>query len=275
MAESIKDSLPLPKKIVESLDKEVRNQLELASAISHPGESGRARENVIAAFLRKLVPKSFGIDTGFVIDSQGQVSRQVDIVIYRTDYHPVLEIGGVKHFLVESVIVVIENKAQITSKSQLDDALDTIASVKRLDRTNKRQNIIVRGATMGPLISPDKFEHQIFGAIVTQKSIAEASLVVNLQEFFKVRNRREWFNLYVDISSFTVCYQRQRGQSDIGSSHLPTVVMVIPYEAEELFVGDPNAVGRQPPLSHLAQELVNFLRVAPLVDFLPTSYSWA
>ena len=85
MAESIKDSLPLPKKIVESLDKEVRNQLELASAISHPGESGRARENVIAAFLRKLVPKSFGIDTGFVIDSQGQVSRQVDIVLYRTD----------------------------------------------------------------------------------------------------------------------------------------------------------------------------------------------
>ena len=50
-----------------------------------------------------MLPAELGIDTGFVIDAAGGVSKQIDIVIYRTSYHPVFEIGGVKYFLVESV----------------------------------------------------------------------------------------------------------------------------------------------------------------------------
>ena len=69
----------LPRTIVKALDEEVQTKLKLAKAITHPGESGRARENIIAEFLRKLVPQSIGIDTGFVIDSQGGISKQIDI----------------------------------------------------------------------------------------------------------------------------------------------------------------------------------------------------
>ena len=103
--------------IRSALNREVLTELDLARAISHPGESGRAREQIIAAFLDRLLPHSFSISTGFVIDATGAISRQIDIIIYRNDYHPVFEIGGIKHFLVESVAVVIENKASIAATS--------------------------------------------------------------------------------------------------------------------------------------------------------------
>ena len=100
-----------------------RRRLELAQQIEHPGESGRAREQILTAFIEQLVPSSFGVSTGFVVDALGG-SRQLDVVVYQTDYAPVFEIGGVKHFLAESVVAVLEVKAVIDSKRDLTQALD-------------------------------------------------------------------------------------------------------------------------------------------------------
>jgi hypothetical protein len=75
-----------------------------------------------------------------VVDGVGGKSRQVDIVVYRTGYAPVFQIGGVNHFLVESVAAVLEVKAGITSTAQLGSALENIRSVKALDRTNRHRN---------------------------------------------------------------------------------------------------------------------------------------
>jgi hypothetical protein len=68
---------PLVDQILKSLDREVMNQLDLAAAIEHPGKSGRAREQIIASFFRRLVPKEFGIDTGFVFDALGEILGDV------------------------------------------------------------------------------------------------------------------------------------------------------------------------------------------------------
>lgn len=264
----------LPKKIMDSLVQEVHNQLRLATAIKHPGESGRARENALAAFIRRLVPRSFGVDTGFVIDSQGEISRQIDIVIYRTDYHPVFEIGGVKHFLVESVVAVIENKARITTRAQLKSALENIRSVKKLDRSNQGGNKIVRADESGPVVSKSEFKHQVFGAIVTQKSLSKPKLSQELLNYLRSSDRTVWFNLYIDVNSFTASYSKKRKEGDSVSSAEDTLATVVPSEAERLYItdkADPNFV---PPLADLAQELVNLLRVAPLIDFLPTAYLW-
>lgn len=269
------DSASLPQKIVKSLDREVRNQLELASAITHPGESGRARENVIAEFIRKLIPRSFGIDTGFVIDSQGGISRQVDIIIYRTDYHPVFEIGGVKHFMVESVVAVIENKASINTVARLKEALESIASVKRLDRTNQGGNKIVRADTAPCLVQKGEFKHQVFGAIVAQKSLSKLKLSQELLNFLRSNGRHLWFNMYVDVNAFTASYMRPRKEGDSVSSAQSDMTMATPSEADRLCVTDISDPNSTPPLADLAQELVNFLRVAPLVDFSPTAYLWS
>lgn len=80
-----------------------------------------------------------------MIDAAGGISNQIDIVIYRDDYHSTFEIGEIKHFMVESVVAVIENKASMASSAALRQAFDNIKSVKRLDRTNKGNNIVIPG----------------------------------------------------------------------------------------------------------------------------------
>jgi hypothetical protein len=67
------------------------------------------------------------VSTGFVVDALGGKSKQIDVVVYRTDYAPVFEIGRVKHFLVESVVAVLEVKAAIDSQADLTRALENIA----------------------------------------------------------------------------------------------------------------------------------------------------
>jgi len=263
---------PLPKQIVESLDAKVRTQLKLAGAIGHSGEGGRARENIVRGFIRKLVAASFAVDTGFVIDSQGGISKQVDIVVYRTDFHPVLEIVGIKHFLIESVVAIIENKARIGSMAQLNQALDNISSVKAPDRTNRGQNRVIIGGSNGRPLDPSEFNHQVLGLIVTQKSMSEPKLERALLDFLRANERRVWFNLYVDINNFSVCYLRDRQEADSVSADSDFLAGADHTWAQRLFTTIKGSEHFTPPLGQLAQSLVNFLRVTPLVDFLPTDY---
>jgi hypothetical protein len=262
----------IPRTIVKALDKEVRDQLELARTIKHPGESGRARENILRQYIRELVPESLGIDTGFVIDARGAISKQIDIVIYRTDYYPIFHIGGIKHFLVEGVIAVIENKAGITSVTELQEAFDNISSVKTLDRTGNGRHIVLD--TLRSPVDRSDFRHQVFGAIVTQQSLAKEHLKAEFVNFVKSRSRNEWPNLYVDVNGFSMYYARSRQAHDYAIGDRPIVLTANPQEAERLFISNPAASETCSPLADLAQELLNFIRVAVRIDFLLTSYLW-
>jgi hypothetical protein len=253
----------LTRSILDALNREVLNQLDLAKAISHPGESGRAREQIIAAFFRRLLPRSFDISTGFVFDASGGMSKQVDIVIYRTDYYPVFEIGGIKHFMVESVAAVMENKASITSTAGLHQALENIKSVKALDRTNQGWNRVVNGSTPGRPIDPNEFQHQIFGSILTEQSLNKETLAQELLGFIRANPRNQWPNIYADVRSFSAHYLKSTN---------PAQETVIPSEAEYLGVTNDPLQDFAPPLVELAFEIMNFLRVAPVIDYKPTSY---
>jgi hypothetical protein len=256
---------PLVNEILQSLNREVINQLDLAASIKHPGESGRAREQVIANYLRRLVPKEFGIDTGFVFDAQGTISRQIDVVIYRTGYHPVFEIGGIKHFMIECVVAVLENKASIGSRDKLESAIENIASVKALDRTNGGTNYLVVGGQHGLLVNPDEFQHQVFGAIVTEHSLVADSLRDAVLEFLRAHpDRRRWPNIYADIRGVSAHFLKGELQA--------RSVTVIPTEAEYLCITDTGGENYLPPLLDLTFELINFLRIAPIVDYKPTAY---
>lgn len=74
-----------------------------------------------------------------MIDAAGGISNQIDIVIYRDDYHSTFEIGEIKHFMVESVVAVIENKASMASSAALRQAFDNIkvSEAARQDKQRK------------------------------------------------------------------------------------------------------------------------------------------
>ncbi len=140
MADRPESILP---RIIDSLANQALEALDLATAVGHPGESGRAREEVIRRFLAAIVPPDSGIDTGFVVDAVGGISKQIDIVVYRKSRYPILDIGGVKHFMVESVAAVFEVKSIIGSRELLVQALENVASVKALDRTGDARNVVL------------------------------------------------------------------------------------------------------------------------------------
>jgi|SRR6266568_34991 len=257
-------SAPLVTDLLETLNRQALNKLALAGRqLQHPGASGASREQIIRDFLRMVVPTQFGIDTGFVIDATGKRSKQIDIVIFRRDYHPVFEIGGVKHFMVESVGAVIENKASIPSADSLVQALENVQSVKALDRTNRGRNYVLVAHNRGGDLNPADFHHQVFGVILTEESLKRDFLAQALLDFLHTTPRNEWLNMYADIRHLSVSYLRTVD---------PTIGTVIPAEANFLAISEVGQTGIRSPLVDVAKEINNFLRVTPLVDYSPNDY---
>jgi hypothetical protein len=260
--------VPIPKPpdpvagIVRGLHEEVVQQLALTQHIAHPGENGRAREEIIRRFLRRFVPRGLGIDTGFVVDIHGDLSRQVDIVVYRNDYHPVLEIGGLKHFVVESVVAAIEIKASITSRAVLDDALRAVRSVKALDRTGGGANHIVMDFHGGgPAATPDNPHDRIWTAILTTNTLMSDTVLEVLAEDMRAHTLHLWLDTYVAVERFMTRYV-----------DADTRLQFYADGADALVVTDPVADGGEPPLVDFALLLANRLRHAAVVDYVPGRY---
>ncbi len=245
-----------------ALDSEARGQVALAKSIRHPGESGRAREQILIHFLERLIPPAFGIDTGFIIDARGNISNQIDVLIYRKGTYPIFNVGGIKHFIVESVVAVIQVKASITSVKTLTEALENIKSAKVLDRTGGSQNLTMDTHGNEQSVDPEQFFHQIFGAIVAENSLAKKTLSTRLLNYVRSEPPRLWPNMYVDAQKFVVGYTSNPNGGPFWAN---------PYEGKALaFATHPAKFGSS--LIKLAQELLGFLRVAPHLEYKVTSY---
>jgi hypothetical protein len=240
---------------------EVVEQLALTGRIAHAGESGRAREEIVRRFLRRFVPRGLGIDTGFVIDAHGGISRQIDIVIYRDNYHPILEIGGLKHFFVESVVGVIENKAQLPSRESLRQALDNVRSVKALDRSAGGRNYIVMDFHgTGPKVGTDP-RHRVWTGIIAEESVTPETFQEVIADDMRSHDVSLWLDCFVSIHRFVSRF------IDDG-----TRLVWTPEGAHALVLTDPEAPGGEKPLVDLALMLAGRLRHAAIVDYTPASY---
>jgi hypothetical protein len=253
----------LIERLLENLNEETLRNLSASKSIKHRGESGRAREQVIANVFRKLLPRTFEVSTGFVIDATGATSRQIDIIIARNDYHPIFEVNGIKHFMIESVVAVLQSKARITSTQLLNEALENIKSVKILDRTNRGKNYTVSGTDRGPLVNLKNYRHRIFGAIVTEESLSIETLKQGLLAFFQTNPRDYRPNQYVDVRNFSLHY--------VNTDKDPRGHMV-PAVAQHLAITDNTSPTFVPPIIELATELISFIRVTPLIDYNPLDY---
>lgn len=116
--------------------------------IKHSGSKGDSLENVWIQWLREYLPNRYCIDKAFVIDSKGQLSHQLDLVIYDQHFTPfVFKQDGVCYIPAEGVYAVFEVKPEI-NKSYIEYAGEKIESVRKLYRTST--NIIDRGKIYDP-----------------------------------------------------------------------------------------------------------------------------
>jgi hypothetical protein len=104
--------------------------------ISHPGTKGDATEYCWIDMLQKYLPQRYSVAKAFVLDCEGKLSDQIDIVIFDRQYSPFLfNQNSALYVPAESVYAAIEVKQDINKKS-ITYAGKKIASIRRLKRTS-------------------------------------------------------------------------------------------------------------------------------------------
>ncbi|WCG02528.1 DUF6602 domain-containing protein [Porphyromonas gingivalis] len=130
------------KKLFSSLQKQMEQALATdRTFILHPGSKGDALENTWIEWLRNYLPNRYSVDKAFVIDCEGQVSEQIDVVIYDCWFTPfVFKQNGIKYIPAEGVYAVFEVKPDIKGSaggiSYIEYASKKIESVRALRRTS-------------------------------------------------------------------------------------------------------------------------------------------
>ncbi|MFB9164183.1 DUF6602 domain-containing protein [Arthrobacter psychrochitiniphilus] len=114
--------------------------------------------------LREFLPARYGIAKGQVMDAQGGISDQIDLLIYDAQYTPLLAktANGDMFVPAEAVYAVFEVKQEI-NKEFLKYAGNKIASVRKLNRTTV--HIPHAGGTYAP-----KQPIPILGGLLTTRS---------------------------------------------------------------------------------------------------------
>ena len=73
---------------IKELSEEFINGFKKAGKATTPVLVGSAREKEVRNKLELIFPQSVGISTGCVIDSEGNTSKQTDIIVYEKDICP-------------------------------------------------------------------------------------------------------------------------------------------------------------------------------------------
>lgn len=124
------------KDLFQSLQHQMFNSLDVdRHFISHTGCMGDATEHQWIEFLTKYLPSRYKVDKAIVIDSFGNVSEQIDIVVYDSFYTPfIFNQDGFKYIPAESVYAVFEVKQDLSGN--IEYASKKIESVRKLKRTS-------------------------------------------------------------------------------------------------------------------------------------------
>lgn len=242
-------------KLFDGVSKKLKIDFECqATILGHPGEVGTGRENVLKTILSKYIPRRFNIDSGFIIDTLGRISQQIDIIIYEADYTPVFEIvEGKRFFPCETVVAVGQVTTEIGSSRKMQDCLENIRSAKSLDRSNRGTSQKITGPgiclTGLPPFDPNKeYRDQIFGFIFCSSSMKTDSIIAELQKFNGKNERKVWTNMIVNYNEYLIEYE--------GKTHL----MQNPMEAEKIIITDAELTPRI--LALFISILNNFLNEA-------------
>jgi len=124
------------RKLFNGLQKQMLTSLNVdREFIEHPGSKGDATEKHWIEFLRTYLPDKYKVDKAIVIDSAGNVSEQMDVVIYDAIYTPfIFNQDGFIYIPAESVYAVFEVKQDV--KGNIDYAAQKVESVRKLKRTS-------------------------------------------------------------------------------------------------------------------------------------------
>ena len=184
------------------LQGQMRSKLSLNRKIlTHPVSKGDASELEWVDMLGSYLPRRYQVEKAFVIDHEGTISEQIDIVIFDRHYSPfLLKQNGATYIPAESVYAVIEVKPQLNPKN-IRYAAKKALSVRKLKRTSAP--IVHAGGT----INETKKPFEILAGLLT----LDGSCTKGVQEEIKKLPEKQKINFGCSLESgaFIVTYSEE------------------------------------------------------------------
>ncbi|HEX5718643.1 MAG TPA: DUF6602 domain-containing protein [Thermoanaerobaculia bacterium] len=144
--------IPPPRRVLRErflrLQETLEHRLKGDRLIHHEGEKGAASEEGWRQMLSDYLPKRYCVAKAFVIDSLGQESQQLDLVIHDQQFSPFwFNQDSALYIPAESVYAVFEVKQNL-DRSTVRAAGEKAASVRNLYRTS--DSVVWAGGKMEP-----------------------------------------------------------------------------------------------------------------------------
>lgn len=133
----IKESLDVKQKTIRNIkenfertEKEIVNKLHFKAP--HGSTIGGHGEKIWGRMFKSIIPRKFVVaHSVFIIDSYGNVSKEVDLAIFDETYTPyIFKYKKLKFIPIEAVLVVIECKSTSMNQEGLEKWASSIKSLK-------------------------------------------------------------------------------------------------------------------------------------------------
>jgi hypothetical protein len=151
------------------------------SNVKHPTAKGNVTESSWRRLLETYLPNRYAVETAFVIDSAGNISEQIDLVIFDRHFSPFLfHEDGAIYIPAESVYAVFEIKQEATSQN-LTYAAKKAESVRKLKRTSA--SIVHAGGKYSPVVPKEIIAGFLALSATGKNASISKALTDNLKKF--------------------------------------------------------------------------------------------
>lgn len=148
------------KNLFAALQKDMISKANFSNVLNHPTEKGDNSEENWIKWFEDYLPKRYKAAKATVIDSHGNMSNQIDLVLYDAQYsYLAFNQHGILYIPAESVYAVFEVKQNLT-KAHMEYAGKKAESVRTLYRTSA--SIPYAGG-----VYPPKPLHRIIAGVLT------------------------------------------------------------------------------------------------------------
>lgn len=203
------------KNLFRNLQSQMMTKLETDTVnILHPVSKGNASELNWINLLNTYLPTRYRVSNAFVIDADGHLSEQIDIVIFDRHFSPfLLNQDGTLYVPAESVYGVIEVKPSLNMKN-LKYAGKKALSVRNLKRTSEA--IIHAGGTY-----PPRPLFNILSGIIAYNSDWKPPFGTGFQSVIRSLPKKERldFGCALKNGAFTISYDKSEPQIETSISN--------------------------------------------------------
>ncbi|MBD5136431.1 MAG: hypothetical protein HDT39_10810 [Lachnospiraceae bacterium] len=152
---------------------------EQSKNILHNGSKGIVRENIVNKVIRPFLPSCYGLSGGETFDSEGNTSKQLDLVVYDSVFSYIITyIDNYIQFPCESIYGNIEIKLFL-NRDELIKTIKNIKSMKSLKREGTHSWTVTPFVSIKNYDLPDNTDRNPYFGIIFAYDSVEASTVLD------------------------------------------------------------------------------------------------